>query len=471
MDLRRDSNVPLYRQLADGLANEIRRGRLLPGTLLPGARGLAVEFGVTRKVVSAALDELCAQGWMTSEPRRGTFVATGLPLHGFAQAEIEQHQLAARVTDAVVTAGPSLRLDDGLPDPRLSPLDALSQAYRDAVSRLARQGLGYGDPRGDSALRDVLSNFVNQARGLVSTPDRVLLTRGSQMALFLTSRTLVPDGAFVAVENPGYESAWNAFSLAGAQIVHVDVDDEGMSIAHLKECLNQRKISAVYTTPHHQYPTTVSLSRDRRVELLKLARDHDFVIIEDDYDSEFYYSTCPPLPLCAADEFERVVYIGSFSKLLAPGVRLGYLMAKEAVVERAARVRSALDRLGDPALERAVAYLIEDGELQRHSRKARKVYAKRRDAFIQGLARDVALARWFQFSEPQTGLAVWVRARSSVDMTAWSARARGLGLDFVPGDRHVNGGTPVAAFRAGYASLNPAELERALRLLAESAPV
>ncbi|WP_075010879.1 PLP-dependent aminotransferase family protein [Stigmatella aurantiaca] len=460
------SATPLYRQLVQAIVRDIRRGRLRPGDALPGTRTLAEKLGITRKVVVTALDELVSQGWLVSQPARGTFVSPALPAHAVADAEPRRADVRQ---GPVETRPPVLTLNDGSPDARLAPLEALARAYRRALLRLSRKGLGYGDARGDEVLREVLSSFLNQARGLSSRPEQLVITRGSQMALLLAGKALVRPGEAIAVESPGYTPAWDAFRFVGAELCPVPVDHEGLRIDALERVLARGRVRAVYTTPHHQYPTTVSLSAARRLALLSLAAKHGFTIIEDDYDYEYYYASRPLLPMASTGELQRVVYIGSLSKLLAPGIRVGYLVANEQILEKAVEARATLDRQGDPALERAVAELLEDGELQRHARKARRVYEGRRDHLVSRLRAHRHLRELLEFDVPSGGLALWLRAREGVDVEAWSRRAAGQGLLFTPGSAHGAERLARQGFRAGYAALEPRELDAAVTLLGKSA--
>ncbi|WP_081864515.1 MocR-like pyridoxine biosynthesis transcription factor PdxR [Chondromyces apiculatus] len=460
------SRTPLYQQLVQGIVRDIRRGRLAPGGGLPGTRALAASLGVTRKVVVTAIEELAAQGWVVIEPARGTFVSATLPDLAVADARPK-----GRAPAAVVEAGQRsmIRLGDGVPDARLAPLTALGRAMRRALASLARGGLGYGDPRGDGVLREVLASFLNEARGLAATPGQVLVTQGSQMALALAGLALLAPGDVVAVESPGYAPAWGAFGLAGAEVVPVAIDGEGLSISALDAVLRRRRVRAVYVTPHHQYPTTVPLSAGRRLALLERAASHGFTVIEDDYDYEYHFEARPLLPLASADGLARVVYVGSFSKLLAPGIRVGYLVGPPRVVEAAARKRAFLDRQGDVVLERAVAELLEDGELQRHARKARGVYRQRRDALVALLRAEPRLAGVLSADVPSGGLALWIRVAAGIDVEAWSDAARGRGLLFTPGGAHASGAR-LSAFRAGFAALDEEELAAAVALLGASRP-
>lgn len=289
------------------------------------------------------------------------------------------------------------------------------------------------------------------------------------MTLLLAGKALVRPGEVVAVESPGYTPAWDAFRFVGAELCPVSVDHEGLRIDALERVLARGRVRAVYTTPHHQYPTTVSLSAARRLALLSLAAEHGFTIIEDDSDYEYYYASRPLLPMASTDELRSVVYIGSLSKLLAPGIRVGYLVANEQLLEKAVEARATVDRQGEPALERAVAELLEDGELQRHARKARRVYEGRRDHLVSRLRAHRHLREMLEFDVPSGGLALWLRAREGVDVEAWSRRAAEKGLLFVPGSAHGAERLARQGFRAGYAALEPRELDAVVTLLGKSA--
>ena len=197
------------------------------------------------------------------------------------------------------------------------------------------------------------------------------------MALALVARALTRPGDAIAVEHPGYRPAWEAFRIAGAEIVPLRVDEHGVDVQALQRVIARRSIRAVYVTPHHQYPTTVTLTVARRLALLQLAAQERFAIIEDDYDHEFHYSGRPVLPLASADAAGLVIYIGTLSKVLAPGLRLGFIVAPGDLIERLVAYRSFVDLQGDPVLESAVAELFEEGLIQRHVRKMRRIYRAR----------------------------------------------------------------------------------------------
>jgi GntR family transcriptional regulator / MocR family aminotransferase len=234
-------------------------------------------------------------------------------------------------------------------------------------------------------LREALAAMLSATRGLAVDPSSVLVTRGSQMALALVARALTRPGDAIAVEHPGYRPAWEAFRMARAEIVPVRVDEHGVDVEALQRVIARRSIRAVYVTPHHQYPTTVTLTAPRRLALLQLAAQERFAIIEDDYDHEFHYSGRPVLPMASADAAGLVIYIGTLSKVLAPGLRLGFIVAPDDLIERLVAYRSFVDLQGDPVLECAIAELFEDGLIQRHVRKMRRIYRARLEILAAAL--------------------------------------------------------------------------------------
>lgn len=447
--------VPRQTQLARALVVEIQRGRLAPGSFLPGSRTLASQVGVNRKVVVAAVDELVAQGWLEALPARGVRVALNLPAFPVGDTETRR----AEVPPVIEPRSRSINLGEGIPDARIAPVDALARAERRAFRTLARSGLGYGNPAGDPVLREVLSGFVNQARGLSCSKDEIILTHGSQGALSLVALALLKPGDVVAVENPGYVPAWRAFELSGASVVHIGVDQEGLRTDELELVAKKLRgrLKAVYVTPHHQYPTTVSLSPERRMHLRRICEKHGLFVVEDDYDYEYHFDGTPLLPMSATPSSggPPFLYVASLSKLLAPAIRLGYVIASQALVARLSATRECIDRQGDVLIERAVADLIEDGELQRHARRARQLYMQRLDHVLRRFASSPVLSANLACDRPSGGLALWVRLKGDIDDLV--ARAASQGIVVEPGSVHLARGS-VNAFRFGFALSTPEEL-------------
>jgi GntR family transcriptional regulator/MocR family aminotransferase len=474
--------LPMFLRIARTIADEVRRGRLVPGARLPSSRELSRSLGVHRNTAIAAYRELAAEGWIAAEQARGTFVGHDMPdasPRAFARAAPRRVEVplragfdleppvAAAQADTFAQRG-VLPLRGGTPDLRLVPVDALARAYRRALRTSRRETLGYGDPRGDPRLRAALAAMLSATRGVAASPEDVLVTRGSQMAFDLLARVLVRPGDVVAVEAYGYRPAWRALALAGAKLASVPVDERGMRVDALEKLASTRRVRAVYLTPHHQYPTTVVLAPGRRLALLELARARRIAVLEDDFDHEFHYEGRPVLPLASADRAGVVVYVGTLSKILAPGLRAGYMVAPRAVVEAVAALRLQVDRQGDHAIERALAELLEDGEVQRHARRARTAYRERRDVLAGAMQRE--LGGILSFRVPAGGTALWARVDAAVDVERWLERALARGVDFQTARTFTFDGRTRPFARFGFAPLEPAELRRAVARLREALP-
>jgi GntR family transcriptional regulator/MocR family aminotransferase len=468
IELDADRSQPIFLALAASILREIERGRLKPGDGLPGTRALARTLKLHRNTVDAAFHELTMQGWLVTEPSRGTFVARDLPDIAPARSTPKTEPTKPAVADARIT----LRVSDGAPDPRLMPGAIVARAFRRALSTPAfLSAANYGDPRGAPALRSNLADYLVTERGLTVSADDILVTRGSQMGLFLAASAVMGPGEVIAVEEPGYPLAWAAFRAAGARVVGVPVDAQGIDVAQLAALAEREPaLKAVYVTPHHHYPTTVTLGAGRRLKLLDIARQHGLAIIEDDYDHEYRFDGRPILPLAArAEPGLPVIHIGSLSKLLSPAMRQGYAVARPDILVGMAERREAIDRQGDLPLEQALADLIGDGELRRHSRKTRRIYEARRNLLASELTRQ--LGDDIAFDLPAGGLAIWLRLRPGLSSEIWSANAAALGLAITPGMRFaLDRADGPEGFRIGYASLDDDELRRLASLLAQSRP-
>jgi GntR family transcriptional regulator/MocR family aminotransferase len=460
----------VYLQITRAITADIRRGRLGPGDTLPGSRTLAKTLGVHRNTVLASFRELQAEGWI--ETLRGsTRVATELP-QAPTEVRVELRRslgfpLETPLPAALVrSAGPrgTLNFGTGLPDLRLVPIDGLARAYGRALR--SRALLDYGDPQGEIRLRAALACMLSGVRGLAVEPDQLMVVGGSQMGLDLVARTLLRPGDRVAVEDPGYAPAWVTLRMAGAVLVPIPVDASGLRVEALAAELERQPIRALYCTPHHQFPTTVTMSNPRRQGLLELARQHQMAVLEDDYDFEYTFDGSPVLPLASADQAGVVVYMGTLSKVVAPGLRLGFVAGPQSLIEAMALRRHHADRQGDQVLERAVAELLEDGLLQRHVRKMCRVYQFRRGVLAEALARQ--LNGVVSFDLPPGGLSLWLRTDPTLDLAAWAARAERKGVGFHPGHHFAFQGQALPNLRLGFSSLDEAELQEAVRRMKDA---
>lgn len=474
LSIDKNAKQPAYLQLANQLIQLIRTGELRAGQKLIGTRSLAELLDIHRKTVVQAYDELLVQGWLESKTGSGTYVAETLP-------EVEPQKLSKQTLEKVnpakkagftfaqpphlrrdvLTSGYALHLDDGFPDPRLAPLAELSRVYRSQLL-LGNQyvKLGYGDTKGSGWLRQELSTYLNETRGLKITPENILITRGTVMGIHLASAGLVQRGDVVVTGKMSWGTATTNFVQAGAHIEQIEVDEYGLVVEELEKLCQRKPVRLVYVTSHHDYPTTVTLRADRRLNLLKLAEKYGFIVFEDDYDYDFHYLSKPLLPLASADRAGMVLYCGSFTKAISPAFRVGYLVGPEDVISHLARLRRIIDRQGDLMLENTVAELLQTGVIERHLRKSLKEYRKRRDVFAELLQNE--LSDYVQFQLPDGGMAIWTLFDKSLDIERFAERCLKQELFFSNG-KHLH--PTLNGTRLGFASSNEEELVRCVEVM------
>jgi GntR family transcriptional regulator/MocR family aminotransferase len=465
---------PVYLQVSTQLMELVKKGILQAGHRLLSTRELAIQLNIHRKTVIQAYDELLAQGWLESHAGSGTFIATHLP-------EMKPQQLLQDAVNPAKTAGftfkeaPhldkevvrstfSLHLDDGFPDARLAPVEELARAYRSQlITGNAYSRLGYGDTQGSSWLRQELSVYLNETRGMKTTPENILITRGAVMGAYLMCTSFLQTGDNVVVPTLSWNGGNMNFTQAGANLIRVGVDEYGMDVDELEEICKKMRVRMVYVTSHHHYPTTVALRADRRIQLLRLSEKYGFIIFEDDYDYDFHYLSKPLLPLASADQAGMVLYCGSFTKTISPAFRVGYLVASENVIRHLSKLRRIIDRQGDVMLENAMAELLQNGVIQKHLRKSLRVYRERRDIFCRMLKEE--LSDYIQFQIPDGGMAVWTLFDPKINLVTLAQRAMQQQLHFSDGIWHHNESQQVNATRLGFASCTPQELETCMGIL------
>jgi len=374
-----------------------------------------------------------------------------------------QPLISLRITTSVAGA---LNLADGLADSRLAPTEALAQAYQRALRRHGQELLQFGEPQGNRLLREGLAQWLSERHGIVVTAEQVLVTRGSRMAVTLVATALLKHGAAVAVENPGNPAAWGVFRRTHeADLRPVDLDAEGPSLAGLERALAGGPLSLLYVTPRRQVPTGAAMTAARAEAILAWAAQNRVAILEDDADGEIRFQEGHPLPMLARDRTGQVLFTASLSRLLAPGVRLGFLVVPATLVAPLARVRRDLEWQGDRVLEWAVADLMRDGEVSRHLRRVRKTYAERLE-LLAGLLKQ-HLGGAVAFDLPQGGLSLWLRVAPELDAAAWVERAKARGLVLHPPTHHFLC-DPQPCLRLGFAQANGEELAEAVRRLRDA---
>jgi GntR family transcriptional regulator/MocR family aminotransferase len=393
---------PLYRQLYEGYREAILDRRLRPGQRLPSTRSLAAELGISRLPVLGAFEQLVAEGYFESRVGAGTFVARSLPVEPPRGDDRPGARRApARSGRTILARRSSLRPPAAAP-PWLGGWGAFRvsqpavdsfpfQVWSRLVARHCRNPhhrlLRYGDPMGHPPFREAIAGYLRTARAVRCEADQVMVVGGSQQGLEITARVLLDPGSRVWVEEPGYAGATDLLRLAGARLVGVPVDDQGLDVAAgIARC---RRARAAYVTPSHQYPLGVTMSAARRLQLLAWARAAGAWIIEDDYDSEYRFDSLPIASLQGLDRDSRVVYVGTFSKVLFPALRLGYLVMPADLVSRFVAVREAMDIFPPTLFQAVLTDFVQEGHFARHLRRMRALYADRRRALVDALAAEL----------------------------------------------------------------------------------
>jgi GntR family transcriptional regulator/MocR family aminotransferase len=478
----KNSHVAVYLQIANGIISHIRRGILKPSAALPASRILAADLKVHRKTVVAAYDELYAQSWVDAYPRKGIFVAKNLPdvsprkittgIQSYSYAEKTFFEIATdkfpSLALSVKSPEHNLVFNDGFPDTRLAPVELMVREYRRfARYHFTSKYLMYGPEQGSENLRTELARFFGETRGLQVKPENILITKGVQMALYLIAQLLLTKNDTVIAADPGYNGANEVFEQTGANLALVPVDEHGININEIEAICKKKKVKLVYVIPHHHSPTTVTLSAERRMQLLELARKYKFAIVEDDYDYDFHYASSPILPLASIDYYGSVIYVGSFSKTIAPGIRMGFMIAPQNLIVRVTRIRKLIDRQGEQLLEEAMANLLKNGDISRHLKKANKIYHERRDILCRLLKEK--LDGYISFKIPDGGFAVWVEYLNGLKPHEVAAKAATMGLTISSGKDYYHDPAYLNnCIRIGFASLNPNELEAAVDILAKA---
>lgn len=463
-----ESKLPVYRQIAISIINAVRNGLFQPGMQLPASRDLSVLLKVHRKTVLAAYDELEIQGWITTVPRKYVRVAEHIPElrpRKWSEAEVEapyNNRFSMPFRKVVKEAGenkvcrqPEIVINDGYPDVRLSPIDSLLKTYRSLASRNGTiRNAMVSVPQGVLKLREELAAYLSLTRGLNISAAHILITHGAQMSIYLSARLLLGPGMNIITGKPNYLVANKTFAEAGAKIIEVNVDEKGIDTDAIERICKRKKIKAVYVIPHHHYPTTVTLSVERRMHLLELSRQYSFAVIEDDYDYDYHYSSSPYLPLASGRHNGNVIYIGSFSKMLDPALRVGFMVAPENFIAQCTALRKLIDVGGDGYLQHALACLIKEGELKRHLNKTKKIYQERRDFLL--LLLEQQLGDRVSYTIPSGGMAIWVKLNAGFCISKLANNNR-LALARWDEAEH--------AFRFGFASLNEKEMMHTVELL------
>ncbi len=449
VEIARDAPLPHHEQIERSLRENIRTGRLPAGTRLPSTRSLAAELEISRGVVTEAYGQLAAEGYLT--------VSQGAPVRVAAAVRAAAQRAPAR---SLLPSFP-YHFHPGLPDLASFPRDRWLRSVRAALRESPLAAVGYGDPRGVPELREALADYLARARGTASDPEHMLICAGFMQGFSLACRTLRGHGVErVAVEEPGWLMHRLIIEQAGMQVVAVPVDGDGL----LVDALAETDAAAVVVTPAHQFPTGVGLAPARRTALIEWAARGERLIVEDDFDGEYRYDRVAVGALQGLAP-ERVLYIGSASKRLAPGLRLGWLLMPSWLAWPLISAKAVEDGGSEVVGQLALCDFIARGELDRHMRRMRPNYQRRRETLL------AALARWLPQGRPgaaAAGLYLPVALPDDVDEAALLAACaeRGVGMEGFACHRFREGGPPGVLL--GFGNLSEPAIEQGVRLLAEA---
>ena len=470
--LDRSSSAPLHRQIYDQWRQGVLTGRFRCAERVPSTRELSTALAVSRSTVTLAYEQLIAEGYLESSRGSGTFVCRELPdqllrpnhkhvPRGAETPPIRLSRYGAGLNDdfGYPPAPPGfIRFTQWRPDLSLFPI----AIWRKLVMRRLRSAtpelFDYSDESsGYGPLRNEIAAYVSRSRAVRCTPDQVIIVNGSAQGIDLCVRLLLEPGDQVAIENPGYQGAHRIFAAYGARLRPAGIDENGIVIGDLG-----KKARLVYVTPSHQFPTGVAMSLTRRLELIEWSRRHNAVLIEDDYDSEYRYSG-PPLPsLQGLATGVAVIYIGTFSKVMFPSLRIGFMIAPPSLVARVRRAKWLADRHTPVPDQAALADFIAEGHLERHIRRMRRIYAGRRDALVESLQRH--FGDRVQIRGDAAGMHLLVRFLDDPRITEKAVEAK---VQLVSSATSYLTEAPSGEFILGFSSISERSIREGIRRLAD----
>ena len=474
--LATSQRTPLYRQIYNWFQRAIVTGQLRPGQRIPSTRALASELKISRVPVLGAFEQLHAEGYLETFTGAGTCVARSIPETAAIPLAarprtLPAHKHTRRISRDAATLI-SMQTDFGLRNvgafrvslPALDhfPLSVWSSLLARHARATTRELMQYGDTMGHRPFREAIAEYLGASRGVRCDASQIMIVTGSQLGLQTAAKALLDVGDSVWMEEPGYPGAHQAFVTAGAKMVPVPIDREGVNI---KEGIRRaRNARAVYITPSHQYPMGVTMSASRRMQLLNWAARAGSWIIEDDYDSEYRYGSRPVASLQGMDADARVIYIGTFSKVLFPALRLGYLVIPKDLVPAFCVAREATDIFSSTLFQAALTDFIREGHFARHLRRMRMLYMERRTALAKAIRTQ--LGDRLEVVNAEAGMhLVALLPRGTNDRTV-SRRAAEAGISVVPLSTCYLGRPPRPGLILGYASAGKAQIDDGIRKLA-----
>jgi GntR family transcriptional regulator/MocR family aminotransferase len=466
------SSQAMYLGISRAIREAIKANQLQPNEQLPSARVLAEQLSVNRHTIMAAYQELIAEGWLESRQRKGYFVMSSLPVETSITTTSAQQAKnsfdwrlirGAAKTPERASIGCEYNFSGGCPDISLFGFKSFGGYLSDTMSRPDIKALNYGSNGGFAPFIEQVEIYLRRVRSL--TGKKIIAVNGSQEALFLLSQVLLQPGDKVAVEKLGYIPAWETFRNSGAELVGIDQDASGIDPNHLEAMAKNHQLRLIYLTPLHQYPTTVTLPVSRRLQIYQIAAKYHIPIIEDDYDHEFHYRCQPLAPMAADDPFGLVIYLSTFSKIMFPGIRMGFIAADEALANALVRHRTLTNHKPNVVIQDAIARWMADGAFERQLRKLTRSYEKRRDHMVSLLVELQSNGVELEYVVPDGGMAMWIKIAGDADALAKQALERGV---FIQSENefHLNINDSENRFiRLGFAGMDEVRIGEGLKLI------
>ena len=476
INLDKSISQPLYLQVSRQIINAIQRNYLTKGTILPGTRVLSQLLKVHRNTAVAIYEELASQGWVEIIPNKGTFVlepeqkivkikATSQKIneaYTYAKTTGFPFQKSFHLASTVQFTNAKYTINDGKPDLRLHPVHQFTRWYSAAMKRKTLiNKWNRPDEFFNSLFQTQLCNFLNATRGFHISPNNLINTRSTEMSLYIVSQLLIKQNDVVLVGHLSNFASNMIFQQTGASIKTIPVDNDGLIIEYIKKNFVKHSIRCVYICAHRDYPTTVKLSAERRLELLQLAKEYGFAIIEDDYDYDFQFDGSAMAPMASSDANGMVIYLGKLGQSLFPSFQTGFVVAPENLISEAKNYLELLDKQGDLIQEQMLSELINEGEIYRLMKKNIVIYKKRRDFFCNLLTEY--FSETVQWEIPSGGLAIWLQFHPKISLLKLAKEAEKNGLLLQKTILYQDKNT--CAIRFGFGHLDEEEIEPVIKKL------
>lgn len=467
---------PVYVQISQQIINAIQRGYITKGTKLPGTRILSKVLNIHRNTVVAVYDELNSQGWVNIIPNKGTFVLIPQPITAPIKASTQQinqvyryakttgfpFQSSINLSSTLITTNTTYRVNDGRPDLSLHNVHQFSKWYTAVMKRktlIKKWQQVSHESRSNYNIQ--LCNYLNATRGFHIKPKNLLSTRSTEMSLYIVSQLLIKQCDVVLVAHLSNYASNMIFQQAGATLKTVPIDAHGIDVNYIEKHFKKGSIRCLYICAHRQYPTTVTLSAKRRLQLMALAKRYQFAIIEDDYDYDFQFESSAMIPMASADANGVVIYLGKLGQSLFPSFQTGFVVGPENLISEAKNYLQLLDKQGDIIQEQVLAELISEGEIYRLTKKNITIYKERRDCLISNLIQYFKTE--LTWVVPTGGLAIWLNFNHKISLVKLAEVAKKQDLYIPKTILYQNKDT--CAIRFGFGDLSLQDIKTTIKKL------